>query len=122
MKQWCLKLATDAYRILKVVALVAVPAALLLTHVWYQYQMTRLGYEISKETKRHEKLADQHRKLTIQTTVESRSERIAEVAKRRFGLERVEPDQIITVDPDAHPTDDSLDETEHASLERPSAD
>ena len=109
----------NGWRVAQIVGLVAIPATLLLTHVWYQFQITQLGYKISEQTERHEKLVDEHRKLTIETTVESRSERMAEVARERFGLERIEPDQIITVDPDKvrRTPDGSLDQTEHARLE-----
>ena len=100
MKQLIGRMWRNGWRVGKIVGLVVIPVALLLTHVWYQFQITRLGYKISEETERHEKLVDDHRKLTIETTVESRSERMTEVARERFGLERIEPDQIITVDPD----------------------
>lgn len=135
MKDWLTHFVGNAGRVALVAVLVAVPTTLLLTHVWYQFRITRLGYEISEETDRHEKLADEHRKLEIEATVESRGDRLTDLAKRRFGLERVEPEQVITVEsslgsgPTARaegPVEESgkssLDETEHAALERERAD
>lgn len=107
---------TDAYRVGRVLLVIAVPVALLLTHVWYQVRITQLGYQISEETERHENLADEHRKLQIETAVEGRSERLADRAKRRFGLEQVEPEQVITVEPQNGASGESFDQTEHAAL------
>lgn len=115
-KEWLLTCLADAYRVGRVALLIAIPAALLLTHVWYQYRITQLGYKISEQTERHERLADEHRKLEIQAAVEGRSERLSDVARERFQLEQVDPEQIITVDPEVIPAAGSLDETEHAAL------
>lgn len=108
---------TDAYRVGRVLVVIAVPVALLLTHVWYQVRITQLGYQISEETERHEKLADEHRKLQIETAVEGRSERLADRAKRRFGLEQIDPEQVITVEPQNGAPSESFDQTEHAALD-----
>ncbi len=107
---------TDAYRVGRVLLVIAVPVALLLTHVWYQVRITQLGYQISEETERHESLADEHRKLQIETAVEGRSERLADRAKRRFGLEQIDPEQVITVEPQKGAPGESFDQTEHAAL------
>jgi len=104
-------------RVGRVALLVAIPAVLLLTHVWYKYRITQLGYQISEQTDRHERLVDEQRKLEIQAAVEGRSERLSEVARERFRLERVDPQQIITVDPATVDGGESLDETEHAALD-----
>lgn len=87
----------NALSVGKLVGVLAIPLALLLTHVWYQYQVTRLGYEISEETRRHERLADRHRKLTIEYAVESRSRRVTQTAREEFGLRRLEPEQLVDV-------------------------
>lgn len=135
MKDWLAHFVGNAGRLGLITLLAAAPTTLLLTHVWYQFRITRLGYEISEETDRHEKLADEHRKLEIEATVESRGDRLTDLAKRRFGLERVEPEQIITVESSLgsgatarrdgsgqESGETSLDETEHAALERERAD
>ena len=121
-KEWLSTCLAHAYRVCRVALLAAIPATLLLTHVWYQYRITQLGYEISEQTDRHERLVNEHRKLEIQTAVEGRSERLTEVARERFELERVEPEQIITIDPAAVRPGESLDETEHAALDSNSRD
>jgi len=66
-------------------------------HVWNQYRVTRLGYEISKATSRHEKLVDQRRKLTVEFGVEARSDQVERLGRRRFGLETISPQQVIDV-------------------------
>ncbi len=109
---------TDAYRAGRMLAVAAIPVALLGTHVWYQTRITQLGYEISEETDRHEKLVDERRKLDIQVTLEGRDGRVAERARERFELERVEPQQVISIDRRATEPDESLDQTEHAALEQ----
>jgi cell division protein FtsL len=113
---------SDAYRVGRVLVVIAVPVALLLTHVWYQVRITQLGYQISEETDRHEKLADEHRKLQIETAVEGRNERLADRAKRRFGLEQIDPDQVITVEPQNGAPPESFDQTEHAALDNSGGD
>lgn len=123
MKPWWKRLIGNTVAVGKVAALVAVPAAMLLAHVWTQFRITKLGYEISEETGRHGELEDEQQKLRIEATVEGQREEISEVARERFGLEPVEPEQILTVEAAPNSPDDetegeeTLDETEHATLE-----
>ena len=90
--------ARDAFRIGKVAAIVAVVVALLLYHVWNQYQITHLGYQISEQTHQHHKLMQQNRKLSIEAAYQGRTERMLSVAKKHFGLQPIRPEQVIEVD------------------------
>jgi len=123
MKPWWNRLIENTVAVGKVGVLVAVPAALLFGHVWTQFRITKLGYEISEQTERRAELEDEKQKLQIEATVEGQREEISQVAKERFGLEPVEPGQILTVERAPASRDDSSDdgetlaEAEHASLE-----
>ncbi|MFB6264715.1 MAG: hypothetical protein ABEL76_13990 [Bradymonadaceae bacterium] len=106
----------DAKLVGKIVGLAAIPVALLMAHICCEFRVTKYGYQISEATTRHEKLMDRHRKLSIERGVEGRSERITAQAKRRFGLERVEPDQIVELE--SRPSSESpLDGSSRAALE-----
>lgn len=124
LRRLCSEFFGDALAVGRVVMVAAVPVALLLTHVWYQYQVTRLGYEISEATRRHEQLTDTHRKLTIEYAVQSRSRRVTEVAQRDFGLRRLEPGQLVDVSQRGpEPPERGADSKRgHASLGRFGAD
>jgi len=105
-------------------SIAAVPVALLFSHLRVQYRITELGYDISEETDRHEKLQDDHRKLRIEARVEGRSETVSREVRDRFGLEPVEPEQIITVETGGGKAqdggegeDESREQIEHARLE-----
>lgn len=97
MWKWCLQALREVWSVGKVVPLVAIPVGLGMMHVWNQYRVTRLGYEISKATSRHEKLVDQRRKLTVEFGVEARSDQVERLGRRRFGLEAISPQQVIDV-------------------------
>lgn len=99
MWKWCLQALREVWSVGKVVPLVAIPVGLGMMHVWNQYRVTRLGYEISKATSRHEKLVDQRRKLTVEFGVEARSDQVERLGRRRFGLETISPQQVIDVSP-----------------------
>jgi cell division protein FtsL len=114
MWQWCWQAIREAWAVCKVIPLVAIPVAIGLSHVWTQFRVTNLGYEISQETSRHEKLVDRHRKLTVELGVEGRSDQVERRGRRQFGLHTVQPGQVIDVS--LSPTA-KTPKTEHASLE-----
>jgi cell division protein FtsL len=101
MKRWLSEGWADGLRILKVLAIVSIPVALLLFHVWNQYRITDLGYEVSEQAREHRTLIEEHRKLSIEATFQGRSERVLTVARERFGLEPIEPRQVIEVESSA---------------------
>jgi cell division protein FtsL len=98
MKKWLLDGMGDGFRIFKVLVLVAIPVGILLFHVWGQFRITKLGYEVAEQTTEHRSLIEEQRKLTIEATFQGRSERVLSMAKERFGLEPMQPEQVIQVD------------------------
>ena len=88
----------DALLVAKVFMLVAVPTGLLLVHVWNQYQITQVGYEIAAVTSEHRVLLEENKKLTVEARLQGRSDRVAEVARLQFGLAETRPEQVIIVE------------------------
>ena len=88
----------DGVRVLKVLVVVAIPVCILLFHVWNQFRITELGYEVAAQTREHRELIEDRRKLSIEATFQGRSERVLTVAKERFGLEPMQPEQVIQID------------------------
>ncbi len=88
----------DAVLVSKVFVLVAIPTSLLLLHVSNQYRITEVGYEIADVTGEYRQLLEENKKLTVEARVQGRSERVAEVGRRQFGLEETRPEQVITVE------------------------
>lgn len=81
-------------------------ASLLMFHVWNQYRIMKIGYQIAEVTTEHRKLLEQNKKLAIEAAVVGRTERLSSVARERYGLEPVGPHQVRIL----NPTD------EHAAL------
>ena len=100
MKQWISGWMSDAVIISKVMLVIAVPTALLLFHVWNQYRITEAGYRIAEVTAEHRVLLEENKKLTVEASVQGRSDRVAELAQQQFGLGEAHPDQIITIAPE----------------------
>lgn len=118
MKEVMWKAVEDGLRILKVAVVVAIPALLLLSHVWTRYQITELGYEVAAQTRLHRQLIEEQRKLSIEAALQGRSERVVARAREQFGLVEVRPEQIVEVsaaDLARAPRDADL--AQHAALE-----
>ena len=97
MKQSIGEFTGNAVVVSKLLLVMAIPTALLLFHVWNQYRITEVGYEIADVTSEHRQLLEEHKKLTVEARLQERSDRVAELARSEFGLEPMSPDQIITV-------------------------
>lgn len=113
MKQWISKCANDAAIVSKVVILLVIPTGLLLFHVWNQYRITDLGYQIAEVTTEHRALLEENKKLVVEARLQGHSDRVSQVAKYQFGLQEAHPDQFVTVDLDH----DFPAEEEHAQLD-----
>lgn len=109
----------DGLRILRVVALIAIPVAMLFFHVWTRYQITDLGYEVAEQTRTHRALIEEKRKLSIEAAYQGRNDRVLALAREKFGLEELQPSQVIQVDhfgdPDVTLEHDAS--AKHAALE-----
>lgn len=111
MKEWCKQWGRNAVVVAKIGVLMAVPTALLVTHVWYQYQLAEVGYEIAEATDRHQQLLEENKKLKVEARLQGRTDRVAEIAREEYGLRQPGPDQFVTID--EQPDDQS---GEHARL------
>ncbi len=98
MKKMVFEGLGDGARILKVFVIVAIPVAMLMFHVFNQYRITKLGYAVAEQAHQHRQLIEQHRKLSIEATYQGRSERMLALAKQKFGLEPLKPEQVIELD------------------------
>ena len=114
MKNWLKKMTADAAIVAKILIIVAIPTCLLVFHVWNQYRITALGYEIAEVTSEHRKLLEENKKLTVEARLQGRSDRVTLVAQERFGLQEARPEQVITVS-----LDDLGGVEEHARLDGP---
>lgn len=88
----------DSLIVGKVVMLVSLPTALLLVHVWNQYRITDMGYQIAQVTGEHRHLMEENKKLAVEAQLQGRSDRVAEMAREQFGLVQTRPEQVITVE------------------------
>jgi cell division protein FtsL len=101
MKARITRMLKDSLRIGVTVAALSVVGSLLMFHVYTQYQIVELGYDIANVTSEHRRLLEQNKKLAIEAAVVGRTERVSSVAKERFGLEPVRPEQVQTLGIDA---------------------
>ena len=74
-----------------------VVVSLLLREVWYQVQVVKLGYEMTSLHRERRSLMEERRKLTLEAAVNTRTDRMEEVARETLGLEPLRPDQILIV-------------------------
>ncbi|RVU48615.1 hypothetical protein EA187_04070 [Lujinxingia sediminis] len=100
----------DLVEVSKVLVLVGVPGALLLFHVWQEYQITQTGYAIAEVTEEHRELLEEHKRLTVEASMHGRADLVAQTAREQFGLEPARPEQVIVIDLEAG------DRQEHAAL------
>ena len=69
----------------------------LLLYTWCRVQCIRDGYAISKATERHRQLVALQNKLKVEFAHLKSPERIAQIAKDRFGLTAPTPEQMIII-------------------------
>ncbi len=118
MKQWLSEMLSNGAVVAKIMLLVAVPTALLLVHVWNQYRIAEVGYEIAEATAEHRELLEENKRLSVEARVQGRSDRVAELAQEQFGLREARPDQIISIDvADDSGEFDDVASREHAQLD-----
>lgn len=119
MNKFVMDSVADGLRVLRVVALIAIPVAMLFFHVWTRYQITDLGYEVAEQTHKHRQLIEEKRKLSIEAAYQGRNDRVLALAREKFGLEQLQPSQVIQVEQFAHK--EALSEpdgpSKHAALE-----
>lgn len=94
MKAWMMRVLSDAFRVGLWTTAVVGLGGLLMFHVWNQYRIVQVGYQIAEVTQEHRKLIEQNKKLAIEAAVVGRTERLSNVARERYGLEPVGPKQV----------------------------
>lgn len=118
MKEKVFETLKDFGKIVSLGCAVTLICSVLMFHVYNRFQITHLGYEIARVTKEHRELVEQNRKLSIEVAVQGRTERMTEVARARFGLQPMQPEQIQPVLMQAQAQSDSFDQERHAALDR----
>ncbi len=113
MKKWISQCLSNTAIVAKVMILLAIPTALLLFHVWNQYRITELGYQLAAVTTEHRALLEENKKLVVEARLQGHSERVSQVARYEFGLQEAHPDQFITVNLE----EQLAHREEHAQLE-----
>lgn len=98
MKSMIIGALRDLAEVTKVLVMVGVPGALLLFHVWQEYQITQTGYAIAEVTQEHRALLEENKRLTVEASMHGRADRVASTAREQFGLEPARPEQIIVID------------------------
>ena len=94
MKIKILEALRDLGKIATLLGVVGLVAMILLFHVWNEYRITSLGYEIAKVSHEHRRLIEENKKLSIEVAVQGRTERMTEVARDQFGLQPMKPNQV----------------------------
>jgi cell division protein FtsL len=69
----------------------------LFSYTWCRVQCIRLGYEIAKETKNHQRLVTLQNNLKIELASLKSPERLAEIAKHKFNLKIPTSKQVIVI-------------------------
>lgn len=87
----------DFTKIFSVIAVVAMFVCVFLFHVSKQIDLIRLGYQIADATKENQRLHEEHRKLTIEVAIQNQSNNLEDVAQKTFGLQPVQPEQVINL-------------------------
>lgn len=108
----------DALRIGAIVGVLAAVVGLLMFHVWNQYRIVQLGYQIADVTHEHRQLIERNKKLSIEAAVVGRTERLSDVARDRYGLEPIKPEQVRPLHVDVAEGEGVVEAGEHAALLR----
>lgn len=102
----------DALTMAKVGVIIAIPMSFFIFHVYTHYRIADLGYQVAEVTREHREMLEEHKKLSIEAAIQGRSDRVESLARERFGLEYLRPEQLITVRLDGERA------VEHALLDR----
>lgn len=92
-----LKSIHDANPTVILVILMTIFIGELLFFTWCRVQTIGTGYEISKETQRHQDLINFQNTLTVELARLKSPERIANIAKNQLGLITPTPEQMIII-------------------------
>ncbi|MFU8805148.1 MAG: cell division protein FtsL [Bradymonadaceae bacterium] len=97
MKERCTDFLNDAFCLTRVGLIIAIPMSIFLFHVYTQYRISDMGYQIAEVTQEHRELLEEYKKLSIEAAIQGRSDRVEALARERFGLQYLRADQVISV-------------------------
>jgi len=66
-------------------------------YVWSNYELTQIGYEISRLEKEEMRLIEMNRKLRLELAMRKSTPKLEEIAVKELGLKQPSPDQIIVL-------------------------
>ena len=116
MKALVTRMFKDAIKVGGIAMFLATVSGILMFHVWNQYQILEVGYEIADVTHAHRRLIEQNKKLSIEAAVLGSTERLSTVARERYGLEPVRPEQVRTLSMDVADDGVAVEQGKHAAL------
>ncbi len=76
---------------------VALSTILGLAHVWVHLQVISLGYEISRETKKHHELSEHNQRLRLELTARVDPTTVERIAKNELKMVPPDPESIRVV-------------------------
>ncbi len=77
------------------VAICAVFATALLSHLNQRHEVYQLGYDMTEQTSEHALLLEENRRLVVEAALQGSVERIEEEALLRLGLRPTEQEQVV---------------------------
>lgn len=116
MKSRYAEMLSDAFTMGRIALGVMLPASALIWHVWHEYRIVHLGYEIAAVTQEHRNLLEENKKLSVEAAILGRSDRVTGVAREQFGLQLARPDQITVLENGTQDADQRLAASEQAPL------
>ena len=64
-------------------------------YVWSNYELTQIGYDISRLEKEEMELIEMNRKLRLELAMRKSTSKLEEIANKKLGLKQPSPKQII---------------------------
>lgn len=64
-------------------------------YVWSNYELTQIGYDISRLEKEEMELIEMNRKLRLELAMRKSTSKLEEIATKKLGLKQPSPNQII---------------------------
>ena len=66
-------------------------------YVWSNYELTQIGYDISRLEKEEMRLMEMNRKLRLELAMKKSMPKLEEIAIKKLGLKQPSPEQIIVL-------------------------
>jgi cell division protein FtsL len=66
-------------------------------YVWSNYELTQIGYDISRLEKEEMRLMEMNRKLRLELAMKKSTSKLEEIAVKKLDLKQPTPDQIVVL-------------------------